>query len=99
HQHREPFAQGKWHQQLPSRRAYPKAKDHRRNIAGLRALHCSKSAPLMSALGPTSVIAVMSSARPLFPQEQTFGGTPRTFVSCQTRTSADYSITFVGERE
>jgi hypothetical protein len=47
----------------------------------------------------TSVIAVMSAARPLFPQEQTFGGTPRTAVSCQTRTSADYSITFVGERE
>src|SRR5262249_45863168 len=41
---REPLAQGKWHQQPLRRRAYPKAKDHRRNIAGLRALHCSKGA-------------------------------------------------------
>jgi hypothetical protein len=34
------------------------------------------------------VLAVMSAARPLFPQEQTFVGTHRTSVSCQKRNRA-----------
>jgi len=34
-----------------------------------------------------SVFAVMSAARPLFPHEQTFAGTPRTAVWCQELTS------------
>jgi hypothetical protein len=35
--------------------------------------------------GSNPVIAVMSAARPLFHQEQTFVGKPITAVSCQKR--------------
>jgi len=35
----------------------------------------------------------MSAARPLFPQEQTFAGTHRTSVSCQSRPSAPQQTT------
>src|SRR5215510_1059850 len=41
-----------------------------------------------TAWGSKSVIAVMSAARPLFHQEQTFVGTHRTAVSCQEATYA-----------
>ena len=37
------------------------------------------------ASGSKSVFAVMSAARPLFPEEQTFVGTHRTSVSCHKR--------------
>src|SRR5262249_47028496 len=51
-------------------------------------LHCGISPRVTSAGGAKSVIAVMSAARPLPPQEQTFAGTHRTAGSCQLLTHA-----------
>jgi len=56
------------------------------------------------------IVAVMSAARPLFPQEQTIAGTHRTSVSCQsppnalqrkkmaTLVAADASSAYIGVR-
>jgi len=44
-------------------------------------------APAYDRCGSNSVIAVMSAARPLFHQEQTFVGKPTTSVSCHNPTS------------
>jgi hypothetical protein len=51
-------------------------------------VHHSKNLPPTAEMGQKSVIAVMSAARSLFHQEQTFVGTLRTAVSCQKRTHA-----------
>src|SRR5262245_61221193 len=100
---RPPLALRARRERPPSRRAreqrYELAPPHElpsdeaHNLAHKRVCASQRNLPAYVGSGSTPVIAVMSAARPLFPQQQIFAGTHRTAVSCRHNRASPSPVT------